>query len=106
MKIFVGLIFVLISNTSNAEGIEDILRRSPIEAAQKAHSAGDSSLLSVPGCFNGVPGYKGQFGPPKKLTSFWKSCEELFGTEQYKKIQKLEEWAKLYNGYILEHRGK
>ena len=106
MKIFSGLLFVLMSNVSHAEGIDDILKRSPIEAAQKAHGAGDTSLLTVPGCFNGMPGYKGQFGPPKKWRKFWKSCEDLFGVEQYKKIQDLEEWAKLYNGYILEHREK
>ena len=94
------LTLLLSSNNLFAQSASKILATSPEEAAKKALSLGNNHLFMVPGCFKGVPGYRG--GPPNPYPKqLWKSCEELFGKEQYKKVQALEAWAKKYNLYIM-----
>lgn len=90
----------LSSNSLFAQSVSEILATPPEIAAKKALSLGNNHLFMVPGCFNGVPGYRG--GQPKiHPKQLWKSCEELFGKEQYKKVKALESWAKKYNQYII-----
>jgi len=100
-KIILISILLLSSKVLFAQSISEIIAISPIEAAEKAFTSGNTKLIMVPGCFDGVPGYRGgqPLNPPKQL---WKSCEELFGKEQYKKIKELETWAKKYNQHIMK----
>lgn len=99
-KIILISILLLSSKVSFAQSISEIIAMPPIEAAEKAFTSGNTNLVMVPGCFNGVPGYSDRqpLNPPKQL---WKSCEEIFGKEQYKKIKELEAWAKKYNQHII-----
>jgi len=99
-KLFLITILLLSSKSLFAQSASEILATSPEQAAKKALSLGNNHLFMVPGCFDGVPGYRG--GQPKTYPKqLWKSCEELFGKEQYKKVKALEAWAKKYNLYVI-----
>ena len=99
-KFILMLILLLASNVIYAQSISEIIAISPIEAAENAYTSGNTTLIKVAGCFDDVPGYGGgkPLNPPKQI---WKSCEELFGKEQYKKIKELGDWAKKYNQHIM-----
>ncbi len=98
--IFLIPILLLSSKVLFAQSISEIIAISPIEAAEKAYTSGNTKLIIVPGCSDEVPGYGGgqPLNPPQRL---WKSCEELFGKEQYKKIKELKAWTKKYNQHIM-----
>ena len=99
-KIILISILLLSNKVLFAQSISEIIAMPPIEAAEKAYTSGNTKLIMVSKCSNDVPGYKGRqpLNPPKQL---WKSCEELFGKEQYKKIKELDAWAKKYNQHIM-----
>ena len=99
-KIILITVLLLGSKVIFAQDISEIIAMPPIEAAEKAYTSGNTTLVRVPGCSDDVPGYGGgqPLNPPKQI---WKSCEELFGKEQYKKIKELGDWAKKYNQHIM-----
>ena len=98
---YFAIVFILLlfSNFAIAQDIDQILNTSPIESAEKALASGDASFMIVPMCFEGIPGWADN-KPPKNEKYPWKTCEELFGSEQYDKLQKLEKWAKKYNQHL------
>ncbi len=99
-KLLVATILLVSSEYLLADSISEILSTPPEQAAEKAFNSGDKRMFMVPGCFNGVPGYRG--GPPKhRPMQLWRSCEELFTKEDMNRIKKLSDWAEKYNKYIV-----
>ncbi|MDH5394376.1 MAG: hypothetical protein OEY11_14405 [Gammaproteobacteria bacterium] len=101
MKNIILISILLLANKALfAQSINEIIATPPTEAAENAYTSGNTKLIKVSGCSNAVQGYKGRqpVNPPRQL---WKTCEELFGKEQYQKMKQLEAWAKQYNQYMM-----
>lgn len=83
--------------------MDQILKTDPEVAAQHSLESGDNSLLMVPDCFMGMPGYRGSKPPEPSPKILGKTCEELFGASGSTHNKEIKEWARQYNVYILQH---
>lgn len=83
--------------------MDKILKTNPEIAAQHSLENGDKSLLMVPDCFMGMPGFRGSMPPEPSPKILGKTCEELFGVSSANHIEKIKEWARRYNVYIQQH---
>ena len=81
----------------------DALKTDPKHAAQQSMERGDYSLIMVPQCFMGMPGYEGGQPPTTPPKILGKSCEELLGLEGSADINALKTWAREYNAYVQQH---